>query len=88
MLLQTAIPLHKSDQMRPFIEETGYKLTHSSHLAPMIPSVVDKELKALVQPLTTIKVLYSVIFDGTTHVCEAFGVVLRSVVNFEICQVL
>ena len=40
------------------------------------------------QPLTTNKVLYSVIFDGTTRVCKAFGVVLSFVVYFKIIQVV
>ena len=86
MLLCNAIPVKKADGMRDFIEETGLQLTSSPHLRLMIPSLVDKELQVIVRPLTEQQIPYSVIFDGTTRVCEAFGVVLRWVFDYEIFQ--
>ena len=80
-LLETATPQAKSDEFRDFIEETGYSLSKASlsNLCSLIPTILDKHLEELLQPLELIadKVFFSVISDGTSQVAEAFGIVIR-----------
>ena len=73
-MLKAGVPLSKVDLFRDLLEEHGYALTSSTNLRQLIPFIYQKELsrikqKILNQPL-------SIIFDGTTHVCETFVVVL------------
>lgn len=74
-MLKAGVPLSKMDLFRDLLEEHAYALTSSTHLRQLIPFILQEELtrikrKILKRPLSTI-------FDGTTHVCEAFVVVLR-----------
>ena len=77
MLIENAIPIEKSDGMRENIERTSFKLSHSSHLCKLVPSILEKDLKDLIEPLKNKRIPFSVIFDGTTRMCEAFGMVFR-----------
>ena len=88
LLIENAIPIKKSDRMSENIERTGFKLSHSSHLRKLVPSILEKDLKDLIEPLKNKRIPFSVIFDGTTRVCEAFGMVFRWVEDYEIVQVL
>ena len=74
MLLNNAIPIRKADGMREFIEETGLRLTDSSHLRALLPTIRQKDINDILQPLKAKKILVSDIFDGTTRICEAFAV--------------
>ena len=73
--LKAGIPLEKIDMLRELLEEGGRSLTSSSHLRQLIPFVLNQELERLKKMIAGRAV--SVIFDGTTHVAEAFVVVLR-----------
>ena len=88
MLIRTGIPFSKSDKMQKCVEQTGYAITHHSHLRPIIPSMLQKELRAILDPLIEKGILFSLILDDTTCICEAFGLVIRWVENFVIYQKL
>ena len=57
------------------LEEHGYALTSSTNLRQLIPFIHQEELSRIKQEILNHPL--SIIFDGTTHVCEAFVVVLR-----------
>ena len=73
-MLKTGVPLSQVDLFRDLLEEHVYALTSSTNLRHLILFIHQEKLgwikqEILYQPL-------SIIFDGTTHVCEAFVVVL------------
>ena len=58
------------------LEEHGYALTSSTNLRQLIPFIHQEELSRIKQEI--LNQLLSIIFDElTTHVCEAFVVVLH-----------
>ena len=63
-LLKAGIPLSKLDILRDVLEENTYSLSDSSHLPRLIPFILAGKNVAI-------------IFDGTTHVCEAFVIVIH-----------
>ena len=74
-MLKAGVPLSMIDLFRDLLEEHGYALTSSTNLMQLIPFIHQEELswikhEILNQPL-------SIIYDGTTHVCEAFVIVLH-----------
>ena len=89
-LMKTATPVSKSYEFREFIEETGYSLSTASNLTSLIPTILARMLMEIVQPLIGNNIFFSIIFDGTTRVAEAFGIVIRWVegLNFVIIQKL
>ena len=64
----------KVDLFRDLLEEHGYALMSSTNLKQLIPFIHQEELSRIKQEILNQP---SIIFDGTTHVCEAFVVVLR-----------
>ena len=76
-LLKSGISLNKADGLRELLEENGYSLSSSTHLRQLVPFVLHEEIKTIQQEISGRPV--SIIFDGTTHVAEAFVVVLRFV---------
>lgn len=73
--LQSGIPISKIDQLRPLLEEGGERLTGRQHLSELIPAVLESERKFVKAALEGRDI--SIIFDGTTHVAEAFALVVR-----------
>ena len=71
-MLKAGIPLNKINLFRDLLEEHGYALTSSTHLRQLINQEELSRIKREIhqRPL-------SIILDGTTHVCEAFVIVLR-----------
>ena len=67
----TGISIEKVDALREPFEETGYSLTDSPHLRELISFILEQETCKLKE--ISGKHL-SIIFDGTTHVCEALFV--------------
>ena len=61
--------------LRDLLEEYGLSLTSSSNLTELLPFILQNELDCIKKEVNGRYV--SVIFDGTTHVCEAMVVVLR-----------
>ena len=57
------------------LKEHGCVLTSSTNLRQQIPFIHQEELSRIKQEILNQPLF--IIFDGTTHVCEAFVVVLR-----------
>ena len=74
-MLMVGVPLSKVDLFRDLLKEHGYALTNSTNLGQVIPFIHQEELSRIKQEILNQPL--SIIFDGTTHVCEAFVVVLR-----------
>ena len=73
--LRAGVPLGKVDTFRKLLEENAFRLCDSSNLRELIPFVRKQEQVSLVDEVNG--KLVSVIFDGTTHVCEALVIILR-----------
>ena len=71
-LLKAGIPLSKLDILRDVLEENAYSLSDSSHLRCLI---LQNEVKKIKEDIAGENV--AIIFHGTTHVCEAFVIVIR-----------
>jgi len=72
--LRTGIPLNKIGPFRQLLEEIGHRLCDRRFMNNLIPFVV-KEQTQVKDEIRNKHV--GVIFDGTTHVCEALAIVLR-----------
>ena len=73
--LQAGIPLNKIGPLRELLEETGYRLCDRRFLYDLIPFVVKEEEAKIKDEIKNKHV--GIVFDGTTHTCEALAVVLR-----------
>ena len=62
--------------MRPFLEKHDHRLTSSTHLNELIPTVLDKEEETLKEELKVAKEA-SVFLDGTARLGEALAIVVR-----------
>lgn len=82
--LKNGIPMTKIDSLRPLLEEGSHRLTHSSHLSEYIPVIYSEEKKRIKNEIVNRDV--SVIFDGSTRLGEALGIVLRFVSEGRIKQ--
>ena len=71
--LKAGVPLKTSE----ILEESAFRLTSCDNLHDYIPFVQQQEQKSVKDQINGRQV--SVIFDGTTHVCEALVIVLRFV---------
>lgn len=74
-LLKAGVPLSKLDSFRDLFEENAYALSDSPHLRRLIPFIMQDEMCKLKQDIGGKHV--AIIYDGTTHVCEALVIVLR-----------
>lgn len=73
--LKAGIPMIKPSCFRSLMEMNGLRLTDRSHMAKLIPFVLENEKTQLKLELGT-KVI-SVVFDGSTRLGEVLVVVLR-----------
>lgn len=73
--LKSGTPLSKLDCFRYILEEGGYRLTSSKHLGELIPIIQRQQEEKLMDELSDKNV--SIIFDGTTHICEALVIIVR-----------
>ena len=76
--LKAGVPLAKIDYLRPLLESGNLRLTHSSHLAQLIPFISSMELQRVKEEIAEAQHV-SVIFDGSTHLGEALAIILRFV---------
>ena len=76
-LLKAGVPLSKLDSFRDLLEENAYALSDSSHLRHLVPFILKDEMSSLRHDIDGRHV--AIIFDGSTHVCKAFVIVLRYV---------
>ena len=75
--LKAGVPLSKLDTFRELLEENAYKLSDSTNLYSLIPFIRQQKQASIQKEISGKNV--SVIFDGTTHVCEALAILLRFV---------
>jgi len=73
--LRAGIPLNKITPLRELLEESGYRLCDRRFMYDLIPFVVKEEEMQIKDEIRNKHV--GVIFDGTTHTCEALAIVLR-----------
>lgn len=73
--LKAGVAIEKIDMLRDILEENSLRLTCSQRMRELIPFILLQEEKKLLGEIN--KKHVSVIFDGTTHVCEAMVIVLR-----------
>ena len=73
--LRAGIPLNKIGPLRDLLEEGGYRLCDRRFLYDLIPFVVKEEEMQIKDEIKNKHV--GVIFDGTTHTCEALAIILR-----------
>ncbi len=73
--LKAGVPLAKVDCFREVFEESAFRLSHSSNLSQLIPFIREQEFASITEDIKGNNI--GVIFDGTTHVCEAMVIVLR-----------
>ena len=83
-LMKAGISLGKIDKLREIFEESGYSLSSSTHLRQLIPFVLHEEITKIKQEISGRPVF--IIFDGTTHVAEAFVLALRFVDDWIVKQ--
>ena len=72
------IALSKIDTVRPIFKKYGHRLTSLTHLAELIPTVLEKEKETIKNEL---KGIYeaSVIFDGIARLEEALAILVQFV---------
>ena len=75
-LLKAGVPLSKLDSFRDVLEENAFSLSDSSHLRHLIPFILQDKISKDISGKYV-----AIIFDGTTHVSEAFVIVLRYIDN-------
>ena len=73
--LKAGVPLSKLDTFHELLEENVYRLSDSTNLYSLIPFIHQQEQASIQNEISEKNV--SVIFDGTTHVCEALAIILR-----------
>ena len=83
-MLKAGVPLSKIDAFRNLLEEKAYALTSATNLRQLLPFIRHQEIDTLKKESAS-KPL-SIIFDGTTHVCEAMVVVVRYISDWDIQQ--
>ena len=76
-LLKSGICISAIDKLRPLLEEHGERLTGRQHLADLIPMVLGSERKFVKDKIAGLDI--SIVFDGTTVMCEAFALVVKCV---------
>ena len=77
--LQAGVPLNKIKIFRGLLEDTGYRLymCDRRNLYDLLPFIAEEEVSRIKGEIKGKSL--GVIFDGTTHVCEAFAIVIRFV---------
>ena len=75
--MNAGVPLEKIYIFRDILEENSLRLTCSQTMRELVPFICKHEVKNLMDEIN--KKPVSVIFYGTTHVCEAMVIVLRFV---------
>ena len=73
--LRAGVALSKIDALRPLLEKNATRLTTRSHLADLIPFILEEEKAASKAELKGR--FLSVVFDGSTRLGEALAIVVR-----------
>jgi len=77
-MLRAGVLLSKVDQFRD-LEEHAFALTSATNLRQLLPFLHREELNVLKREIANKSL--SIIFDGTTHVCEAMVIVVRYITD-------
>ena len=75
--LRAGVPLSKLTSFRELLEENGFRLSDRRHMSDVIPFIASQEQAKIKGELCGKDI--SVIFDGTTRMGEAMGIVVRYV---------
>lgn len=78
-MLRAGVPLSKVDQFRDLLEEHACALTSATNLRQLLPFLHREELNVLKREIANKSL--SIIFDDTTHVCEAMVIVVRYITD-------
>ena len=82
--MRAGIPLNKMVCFREIFEENALRLTDRSHMANLIPFIVEQEKQKLKKEVLGKDV--SVCFDGTTRLGEALVIIVRFLENWKLRQ--
>lgn len=72
--LQAGVPLAKVDVFKEILEESGYCLCTQRYMFDLIPFILNEEVAQIKSEINGKFV--SVVFVGTTHMCEVFWLLL------------
>ena len=72
--LRAGVPLNKISSFRNLLEENGYRLCDRRYMYDLLPFIVNEEVSRIKDEIQGKSL--GIIFDGTTHVCEAFAIVI------------
>ena len=72
--LKAGVPLNKIDCFCDFLEESSYWLSSNHHLAETISMICQQEAEKVHSGISGKNI--AMIFDGTTHVCEAMVIIV------------
>ena len=75
--LKARVPLSKIDCFRDLLEENAFRLSQGSNLNQLIPFIHQQEQISVKNQINQQEI--SIIFDGTTHVCEALVILVHFV---------
>ena len=68
--LKAGVPLSKIDCFHDLLEENAFQISQAFYLSQLVPFIHQQEID---------QKEISIIFDGTTHVCEALVILVRFV---------
>ena len=77
--LKAGTPLNKLNCFRSILEENSFRLTDRSHMANLLPFILNEEQDRMKQEIAGRDI--SVIFDGTTRLGEAIVILIRHVAD-------
>ena len=77
VFLRTGTPLNKLSHFRHLLEENALRLSDRRQMADIVPLIFQQEQDLIKQEISSKYI--SVVFDGTTRVCEAMAIVVRYV---------
>ena len=90
-MLQSGVALAKIECFRDLLEENALALTSVSNMRQLLPFVLAQEIARIKEAISGRPI--SIIFDGTTHVCEAMVIVVRYltddwVIKQDVCRLM
>ena len=90
-MLKAGISIKQIDCFRSLLEEHAFALTSLSNLRQIIPFIRNREIERLKRDIEKRPV--SIIFNGTTHICEAMVVLLRYIsedwlIKQDVCRLM
>ena len=76
--LKAGVPLSKIDCFHDLLEENAFRISQAFYLSQLVPFIHQQEQISVKNQIDQ-KEIVSIIFDGTTHVCEALVILVRFV---------